>query len=100
MKWMLFVLGAVVFWGTYGPALHQGQVLLGNPLRALLCVGFAYFLIGILVPVVALSYEGGLSGFNWSGSLAATLGGALGAAGGGVIFLGLQEGGGPRSAVS
>ena len=60
MKWMLFVAGAVVFWGMYGPALHQGQVLLGNPWRALLCVGVAYFLIGILVPVVALSYEGGL----------------------------------------
>ena len=95
MKWMLFVLGAVVFWGTYGPALHQGQVLLGNPLRALLCVGFAYFLIGILVPVVALSYEGGLSGFNWSGSLAATLGGALGAVGAVCIIWAFKSGGSP-----
>ena len=55
MKWLIFVLGAVVFWGMYGPALHTGQVKLGNPMRALLCVGFAYFLMGILVPVALLA---------------------------------------------
>ncbi len=42
MKWTLFVLGAVLSWGIYGPMLHRGQTLLGNPLRALLCVGIAY----------------------------------------------------------
>ena len=52
MQWLTWVLGAVLAWGMYGVALHRGQVLLGNPMRALLCVGFAYFLIGILVPVV------------------------------------------------
>jgi hypothetical protein len=79
----------------YGVALHRGQVLLGNPMRALLCVGFAYFLIGILVPVVALSYEGGLSGFNWSGSAFATLGGALGAVGAAFIIWAFKAGGLP-----
>jgi len=53
MTWLLFVLGAVLSWGLYGPALHRGQVALGNPLRALLCVGVAYFLIGVLVPAAA-----------------------------------------------
>jgi hypothetical protein len=95
MKWMLFVAGAVIFWGMYGPALHQGQVLLGNPWRALLCVGVAYFLIGILVPIVALYYEGGLGGFNWSGSVAATLGGALGAVGAVCIIWAFKAGGLP-----
>ena len=28
MKWTLFVLGAVLSWGIYGPMLHRGQVLL------------------------------------------------------------------------
>ena len=55
MLWIIFALGAAVAWGLYGPILHQGQVQLGNPLRALLCVGAAYFLIGVLVPVVGLS---------------------------------------------
>ena len=49
MNWLWFVLGAVLSWGTYGVALHRGQVALGNPLKALLCVGVAYFLIAVLV---------------------------------------------------
>ena len=52
MLWIIFALGAALAWGLYGPVLHQGQVQLGSPLRALLCVGAAYFLIGVLVPVL------------------------------------------------
>ncbi len=81
MIWIFFALGAVVTWGMYGPTLHRGQVLLGNPLRALLCVGVAYFLIGVLVPVVALWRQGELTGFHMRGSVAATLAGVLGAVG-------------------
>jgi drug/metabolite transporter (DMT)-like permease len=54
MLWILFALGAALSWGLYGPALHRGQTELGNPMRALLCVGVAYFLIGVLVPVITL----------------------------------------------
>ena len=54
MLWIIFALGAALAWGLYGPILHQGQVQLGNPLRALLCVGVAYFLIGVLVPLLTL----------------------------------------------
>ena len=50
MNWIVFVAGAVISWGLYGPSLHRGQTTLGNPLRALLCVGLAYFLIAVLVP--------------------------------------------------
>jgi hypothetical protein len=76
MLWIIFALGAALAWGLYGPALHRGQVALGNPMRALLCVGVAYFLIGVLVPVANLSYSGQLHGFSWKGGSAATLGGA------------------------
>ena len=41
MNWLTFVLGAVLSWGVYGAMLHQGQVKLGSPMRALLCVGIA-----------------------------------------------------------
>ena len=51
MLWVIFALGAALAWGLYGPALHNGQVQLGSPMRALLCVGVAYFLIGVLVPM-------------------------------------------------
>jgi hypothetical protein len=36
MTWLTFVLGAVLSWGVYGAMLHQGQVKLGSPMRALL----------------------------------------------------------------
>jgi hypothetical protein len=75
MMWVFFV-DAVLSWGVYGPALHKGQTMLGNPLKALLCVGVAYFLNGILVPVISLSSQGGLRGFDTSGSIWAGIGGA------------------------
>ncbi len=95
MKWMMFVTGTVLFWGMYGVALHRGQVLLGNPMRALFCVGVAYFFIAILTPLITLSYEGGFGGFNWGGSIAATLGGAFGALGAACIIWAFKSGGLP-----
>ena len=78
MRWLVFVAGAVLSWGAYGALLHQGQTALGNPLKALLCVGVAYFLIGVLVPVAGLGAQGDLSNFNRSGLVTATIAGALG----------------------
>ena len=49
MTWAIFVAGAVLAWGAYGALLFEGQMQLGNPLKALLCVGVAYFLIGVVV---------------------------------------------------
>ena len=93
--WIVFVAGAVLSWGAYGVLLHKGQVLLGNPLKALLCVGVAYFLIGVLVPVATLSAQGGLSNFNSSGLITATIAGALGAAGAACIIYSFRTGGLP-----
>ena len=95
MLWIVFALGAALAWGLYGPALHQGQVQLGSPMRALLCVGVAYFLIGVLVPVIALSYQGELQGFTMKGSVGATVAGALGAAGAVCIIFAFKSGGLP-----
>ncbi len=95
MNWLLFVLGAVLSWGMYGPMLHKGQIALGNPMRALLCVGVAYFLIGVLVPVLMLAAQGQLSGFNLAGSVTATVAGALGALGAVCIILAFRAGGLP-----
>ena len=96
MLWIIFALGAALAWGLYGPVLHKGQVQLGNPLRALLCVGVAYFLIGVLVPVATLGAQGeGLQGFTSKGVTAATVGGALGAAGAVCIIFAFRSGGLP-----
>ena len=95
MVWVIFVAGAVLSWGAYGVLLHQGQTLLGNPLKALLCVGVAYFLIGVIVPVVGLGAQGDLSGFNTGGLVSATIAGALGAIGAACIIWSFQVGGLP-----
>jgi hypothetical protein len=95
MGWIVFVAGAVLSWGAYGMLLHQGQILLGNPLKALLCVGVAYFLIGVLVPVATLAAQGQLGGFDSQGLLTATVAGALGAIGAACIIWAFRTGGLP-----
>ena len=95
MIWVIFVAGAVLSWGAYGALLHQGQTQLGNPLKALLCVGIAYFAIGIMVPVAALSSQGALSQFNRTGLITATAAGALGAIGAACIIWAFRTGGLP-----
>ena len=96
MHWLTFVAGAVLSWGVYGAMLHQGQVKLGNPMRALLCVGIAYFLIGVLVPIAVLIAQGqGLRGFNGSGTTFATVAGSLGALGAVCIIFSFRTGGTP-----
>lgn len=96
MIWIVFAFGAALSWGIYGPALHRGQTQLGSPLRALLCVGIAYFLIGVLVPVAALAGHGGLKGFNANGFTWSTIGGALGALGAVCIIWAFRNGGLPN----
>ncbi|HTM27320.1 MAG TPA: hypothetical protein VL225_19110 [Vicinamibacterales bacterium] len=95
MNWVVFVAGAVLSWGAYGVLLYLGGQQLGNPLKALLCVGVAYFLIGVIVPVAALGSQGGLSGFNSSGLTMATVAGALGAVGAACIIYAFKAGGLP-----
>jgi len=95
MAWVLFVAGAILSWGVYGVLLHQGGLQLGNPLKALLCVGVAYFLIGVLVPVATLSAQGGMGGFNSAGLTSATIAGALGAIGAACIIYAFRFGGLP-----
>jgi len=75
--------------------LHMGQTQLGNPLKALLCVGVAYFLIGILVPVAALGSQGQLNKFDSKGLIIATIAGALGAIGAACIIWAFRNGGLP-----
>jgi drug/metabolite transporter (DMT)-like permease len=97
MHWLTFVAGAVLSWGVYGAMLHQGQQKLGGPLRALLCVGIAYFLIGVIVPVIVMMSQGQLDsrGWNTSGTTFAMVAGALGAIGAVCIIYSFRAGGSP-----
>jgi uncharacterized membrane protein YhhN len=95
MTWMLFVAGAVLSWGLYGPWLHKGQVALGSPLRAFLCVGAAYFLAAVLAPAASLASQGQLRGWNGPGVTSATIAGILGAMGALCVIYSFRAGGAP-----
>jgi uncharacterized membrane protein len=95
MNWVVFALGAALSWGMYGPTLHKGQVMLGHPMRALLCVGVAYFLVAVLIPGGSLASSGQLNHFTTAGTLYATLGGVLGAFGAIFVIWAFRAGGIP-----
>jgi hypothetical protein len=95
MNWVYLAFGAALSWGFYGAMLHRGQVSLGNPMKALLCVGVAYFLMGVLWPVGSLVSQGNLRGFNALGTTTATAAGALGALGAVCIIYAFRSGGSP-----
>ena len=61
--WHAFVLGAVLSWGVYVPVLHEGQTKMGGDvktrsLRGFLCVGIAYFLTAVVIPVILMLARG------------------------------------------
>jgi hypothetical protein len=95
MLWVIFALGAALAWGMYGPTLHKGTAALGHPLRALLCVGAAYFFVGVLTPAIVLYRDGALGGFGPKGVSLAMVAGGLGAAGAICIIFAFRNGGLP-----
>src|SRR5262245_51500322 len=54
-EWLLYVAVAGLSWGTYVPIIfYGGSELGGKPnsrLVAILCVGLAYFLLGVVLPL-------------------------------------------------
>jgi len=96
MNWVMLAVGAALSWGLYGPMLHKGQVALGSPMRALLCVGVAYLLVAILIPGGTLVSQGELHGFNGQGTFYATLAGVLGAFGAIFVIWAFRAGGVPN----
>lgn len=109
--WMAFVLGAVLSWGVYVPVLHEGQSSMGGgspsagAVRAFLCVGLAYFVTAVIIPLIALQF--GLAGgetldfrtktgeLNTRALTFSTLGGIAGAAGALCIIFSIKNGGAP-----
>jgi hypothetical protein len=78
-----------ICWGAYGPILHNGQHAMGmGRLRPFICVGIAYFVIAIVVPLLLMMFANmeaepakgwTITGTIWS--LSAGAAGAIGALG-------------------
>ncbi|MEI6239096.1 MAG: hypothetical protein WCR51_01785 [Planctomycetia bacterium] len=73
---------AMFSWGAYGPVLHRGQGAMGGSrLRPLICIGVAYFLIAVLVPLALLVPMGDTGTWDARGTLWSLGAGSLGALG-------------------
>lgn len=101
VKVIASIVTAMVCWGSYGPILHKGQMKMGGSrLRPFLCVGIAYFLIAVLLPLAIIPALGKSYG-DWSnpemqtGMLWSLAGGAAGAVGALGIILAFNFGGKP-----
>lgn len=103
----LYVIAAIAVtmlcWGVYGPVLHPGQeafagdnpIALDDGLRAFMCVGMAYFLIAIVVPVIMLRMNGESGSWSSGGVLWSLAAGAVGAIGALGVILAFGFGGKP-----
>ena len=92
----------ILCWGMYGPVLQVGQRGMSiDPavqiarLRPFVCVGLAYFLIGVIVPSIWLHFRGEKGDWTLTGIVWSLAGGALGAVGALGIILAFTFGGRP-----
>lgn len=87
---------AILCWGSYGPFLHLGQSKMGGSrLRPFCCVGIAYFVIAVMIPIVALESMHSGSGYTPKGMMWSVLAGTAGAMGALGIILAFTFGGKP-----
>ncbi len=90
----------ILCWGMYGPVLRSGQEGMSTigavaRLRPFVCVGLAYFLIGVIVPSLWLYFRGEKGDWSLRGIVWSLAGGALGALGALGIILAFTFGGLP-----
>lgn len=79
--WLIYSILAGLCWGTYVPLVQQGIGGLRSPYGSFLCVGIAYFLIAVLVPIGLLATVENRPNWNAYGITFATLAGVAGALG-------------------
>lgn len=95
--WPYFVLLTILTWGAYVPTIHKGQTALGkdSALRAFLFIGFAYFLVSVVVIAYVWMTGAEKWEFTGRGMTISTFAGVLGALGAlGVAFALKPESGG------
>ena len=93
---LLFVAVTFLCWGVYGPVLHEGQLEMDrSSLRPIICVGIAYFLIAVVVPLIVIRVKGEVGNWTASGAVWSFAAGAAGAVGALGIVLAFKSRGSP-----
>jgi hypothetical protein len=100
MRKIFFVLPVVALtflaWGVYGPVLHVGQDAMDHSsLRPFTCVGLAYFLVAVVVPLIVLRARGEVGHWTLTGAIWSLAAGAAGAFGALGIIMAFKFGGKP-----
>jgi drug/metabolite transporter (DMT)-like permease len=94
--YLIFVILAGLCWGTYVPMIAQGGRELKSSYASFLCVGIAYFLTAILLPICILGARRKMPQWNLAGITFATLAGAAGAVGALCVVFATIEFRGPK----
>ena len=93
---IFFTILTAICWGVYGPVLRNGQHDMGgSSLRPFVCVGLAYFVIAVVVPLVLLRIRGEAGAWTATGTVWSLLAGAAGALGALGVILAFRFGGNP-----
>jgi len=83
-------------WGIYGPVLHHGvHAMAGSKLRPFICVGMAYFVIAVVIPLLLLKFKGEKGHWSKAGAAWSLFAGSCGAIGALGIIMALSSGGKP-----
>lgn len=100
---LLYALGTVLCWGLYSVLLHKGSMLMnpggppdvGSRMKAFLLVGVAYFVVGIVGPLLVMKAKGTPMTFPSGGLTWSFLAGLAGAVGAYFLLMALSSGRGP-----
>lgn len=90
-----FVFLTVLCWGNYGPLMHEGRKHMGGALLPFVGVGFAYFVIAVIVPWILLRRGGEQGHWSVGGTLFSIGAGSLGALGALGVIMAFTFGGSP-----
>lgn len=73
-----FVAMTFLAWGNYGPLMHEGQYGMGGARwKPFICVGMAYFLIAVVVPLFVLNTKGESGKWTFGGTIWSLAAGAI-----------------------
>ena len=104
MHWIIFVFGTILTWGVYGVLLHSGQMAMGDPVngryKAFLFVGIAYFIIGIIAPLIMMFVNNSSFEFTGKGMTFSFIAGVVGALGAFFVLLAFGAKGTPSVVMS